>query len=78
LNEEELECLRDWENYMMLDRLPHELGYAAEPYPEDIEALKTMKRWMQEREERERKKEEMKRRTLEKVRRASRSSSTTS
>lgn len=50
----------------MLDRLPHELG--SEFYREDIEAIKTMKKWSQERQERDRKKEEMKRKALEKVR----------
>jgi hypothetical protein len=67
LAQEDLDCLRDWENYVLLDRLPHELGYAPEPYHEDIEAIKTMKKWMDQRQEKERKKEEMKRRVQEKV-----------
>lgn len=52
---------------MTFNRLPHELGYADECYHEDLEALKTMKKWMEQRSEREHKKEEMKRRVQEKV-----------
>lgn len=62
----------------MFGKLPYELGYTSEPCHEDIEGLKTMKKWMQTREERERKKEEMKRRTQEKVKRMSGRSSSVS
>lgn len=57
-----------WDNYNTLGKLPHELGYADECYHEDVEAIKTMKKWIDQRMERERKKQEMKRRTQEKVR----------
>ena len=59
--------MRDWENYTLLDRFPWELGYTSEPYPEDIEALKQMKKWMQKREEREAKKEEARKRMQERM-----------
>jgi hypothetical protein len=68
LTAEDEECLRNWDNYVQLDRLPHELGFTPEAYPEDIEAIKTMKRWMQERGEKERRKEEMRRRVRDKIR----------
>jgi hypothetical protein len=68
LTAEDEECLLNWDNYIQLDRLPHELGFTPEAYPEDIEAIKTMKRWMQEREEKERKKQEQRRRLQEKIR----------
>ena len=58
LIDEDRDCLRDWENYILLDRFPWELGFTPEPYLEDIEALKQMKRWMQKRQEREQKKAE--------------------
>lgn len=67
LIDEDMDCLRDWENYTLLGRLPHELGITPEPYHEDIEALKQMKKWMQQREERERKKEEARRKTHERM-----------
>ena len=53
--------MRDWENYILLNKFPWELGLADEPYLEDVEAIKQMKKWMQKREERERKKEEARR-----------------
>ena len=52
----------------MLERLPHELGLEPEPYLEDIEAIKTMKRWTEEVQTRERKKEESKRKMRERMR----------
>ena len=64
-----MDCLRDWENYILRDRFPWELGLAPEAYLEDIEAIKQMKKWMQKREERERKKEEAARRLQEKMKR---------
>ena len=67
LIQEDMDCLRDWENYILLDRFPWELGLQPEPYLEDIEALKQMKKWMQKREERERKKAEAARRMKEKM-----------
>ena len=72
LTKEDRDCLRDWENYSVLGKLPHELGYTPECYHEDVEAIKTMKKWIDQRLERERKKEEMRKRTQEKVSRASR------
>lgn len=68
LIQEDMDCLRDWENYILLDRFPWELGLASEPYLEDIEAIKQMKKWMQKREERERKKAEAERRMKERMR----------
>ena len=68
LIDEDLNCLRDWENYTLLDKFPWELGLAPEPYFEDIEAIKQMKKWIQKREERERKKEEARRKTHERLR----------
>lgn len=65
---EDYECLQNWENYTMLDRLPHELGITTEAYREDIEAIKTMKRWMQEREEHEQKRLESKKRMRQRMR----------
>jgi hypothetical protein len=60
LTTEERECLRDWDNYTTLGKLPYELGYRNEPCHEDIEAIKTMKKWLEKRAERERKKAEAK------------------
>jgi hypothetical protein len=62
LIDEDRDCLRNWENYILLDRLPHELGLEPECYLEDIESIKQMKRWMQKRQEREQKKQEALRR----------------
>jgi hypothetical protein len=64
---EDIECIRNWNAYASLDRLPYECGYTVEPYPEDVQAIITMKRWSEQRQEKERKKQEMKRRVQEKV-----------
>ena len=56
LTKEDMLCLRDWENFQIFGKLPHELGYAEECYHEDVEAIKTMKRWIDKRQEREQKK----------------------
>lgn len=60
LIQEDIDCITNWENFVLLDRLPHELGLAAEPYKEDIEAIKTMKKWADQKAEHERKKQESK------------------
>jgi hypothetical protein len=65
---EDYECLTNWENYVLLDRLPHELGLTPEPYTEDIEAIKTMKQWIQRKEEKENRREASKRRMRERMR----------
>jgi hypothetical protein len=55
-------------NWIIFQRLPHELQLEPECYLEDIEAIKTMKAWMDVREEKERKKQESKKRMREKMR----------
>ena len=65
---EDYECITNWENYVMLDRLPHELGVTAEPYLEDIEAIKTMKKWVQKRDEHENKRKASKAQMRERMR----------
>ena len=67
LTREDNDCIRMWNDYALLDRLPHELGYSDVAYPEDIEAIKTMKKWVQDKAESDRKGAEAMKRVQEKV-----------
>lgn len=64
---EDYECLYNWENYILLERLPHELGLTPEAYPEDLEAIKTMKRWTEKAREHEEKRAASKKRMRERM-----------
>ena len=67
---EDLVSLRDWENYVLLDRLPHELGYTPEPCVEDIEGIKTMKKWAEDKQNKEQRRLESKKRMRDGMRAA--------
>jgi hypothetical protein len=59
LIQEDSDAIRDWDNFILLGKLPHELGYSDGPYHEDFEAIKEMKRLMEKRERKAQKKQEV-------------------